>query len=325
MEDVLGRAPARAPTRFPTLNVLLFLATVATTLVSGWSMVGPRISVLELPGSLFTIARAGLPFAAALLGILFAHEMGHYVLARRYRVDATLPFFIPFVPWFMGGIGTLGAVIRIRSRMPSRRAVLDIGAAGPIAGFVVAVPLLVWGYAQSPEVAAADLGMQSPLADLVDLVRGVTPPADGQIATVFGRNLVSSAALALTHPNLGPGMDVAEHPVAIAAWFGLLVTALNLIPIGQLDGGHVTYALLGRERARRASQVVSWGLLVLGLTLSYGWLLWWLLTRFIVGHGHPPAIVEEPLPPGRRVLAVASLVLFVITFAPIPIRTGLVP
>ncbi len=329
MDDVFVRAPARTGTRFPTVNVALFAATAATTLLSGWVMAGaPGAGDLLARETLLAIATTGLPFAAALLGILFAHEMGHYVLARRYRVDVTLPFFIPFLPWGFGGIGTLGAVIRIRSRMPSRRAVLDIGAAGPIAGFVVALPLLLWGYAHSTSIEAVDVGIRSPLQYLLDTIRGgVAAPeaAGGAITYVFGDSLVSWAALHLTHPNLPPDATLNAHPVAIAATLGLLVTALNLFPVGQLDGGHVTYALLGRDRARRLSSVVSWGLLVLGLTLSYGWFVWWLLTRFLVGTRHPPAAVEEPLSPGRRALAIASLVLFVVTFAPIPLRAGIVP
>src|SRR5512138_3872317 len=159
MDDVYVRVRAR--TRFPTVHVVLFLATVVSTIWSGFLLAAVQTGVsfgLPAAGGLLDrglgllrmtpeIAWAGLPFAATLVGILFTHEMGHYVLARRHGVDATLPFFIP-AP--LVGVGTLGAVIRIRSLMPSRKAVLDIGVAGPIAGFVVAVPLLLWGYAHSP-------------------------------------------------------------------------------------------------------------------------------------------------------------------------------
>ena len=325
MDDVYVRAPVRARARFPTVNVVLFVATVGTTLFAGWNLAGaPLVAGAPLGERLLAAASAGLPFAAALLGILFTHEMGHYVLARWHRVDATLPYFLP-APF---GVGTFGAVIRIRSRLPSLRAVLDIGAAGPIAGFVVAVPLLLWGYAHSPPTPAAELGVESPVAALAawvgELLRGTGPTEEvgrGSVI-VFGRSLVSWAALHLTHPDLPAGMDVAEHPVAIAAWVGLLITAFNLFPLGQLDGGHAVYALLGRERARRISRIVSWALLALGLFVSSTWLGWWLVTRFLVGFGHPPAIVEEPLSPGRRTLAIAALVLFAITFVPLPIRVG---
>src|SRR5512140_1885970 len=213
MDDVLVRAPARV--RFPTVNVVLFLATVVTTVASGYAMAGdPARGV-----SLLEVVRQGLPFAASLMGILFTHEMGHYLMARRYGMDTTLPFFIPFAPWSLGGIGTLGAVIRIRSRMPSRRAVLDIGAAGPIAGFLVALPLLVWGYAHSPVTAGVDLAAQSPLSWLRDWLSGAPDPGGVHEVFVFGRSLVGWAALQLTPPGLPAGADVAEHPVAIAAWF----------------------------------------------------------------------------------------------------------
>jgi membrane-associated protease RseP (regulator of RpoE activity) len=322
MDDVYVRAPAR--TRFPTIHVVLFLATVATTLLSGSELAAVQTGVsLGAPLSegirgVLAIARAGLPFASALVGILFTHEMGHYVLARRHRVDASLPFFIP-APGV--GVGTLGAVIRIRSLMPSRKAVLDIGVAGPIAGFIVAVPLLLWGYAHSPVA-----GFQPPAAPIpsgVNYVRhwlGLIPsPTDG-LSVIFGRSFVTMAALKLAHPSLPAGVEVTEHPVAIAAWFGMLVTSLNLIPIGQLDGGHVVYALVGGERARRLSRAFSWGLLVLGITVAWSWLVWWVITRFVVGNRHPPALDEAPLDPGRRFVAVLGLLLFAATFMPIPLH-----
>jgi len=324
MDDVLGRAPTRTRTGFPTVHVLLFVATVGTTLYAGWGMAGaPLLRGASPSEAVLAAARAGLPFAAALLGILFTHEMGHYVLARRYRVDTTLPFFIP-APF---GVGTFGAVIRIRSRLPSLRAVLDIGIAGPIAGLLVAVPLLLWGYAHSTVVTTSlQVEFQAPLAALFAWIRGAAAggPMSSQIP-VFGDSLVTWAAAALTHPNLPPGADIALHPVGIAAWFGLLVTAFNLFPMGQLDGGHALYALLGRDRARRISRAVSWALLAMGLTVSATWLVWWVVTRFLVGYGHPPAILEEPLSPRRRALAIASLVLFAITFVPLPIRMGILP
>jgi membrane-associated protease RseP (regulator of RpoE activity) len=144
----------------------------------------------------------------------------------------------------------------------------------------------------------------------------------GAGALLFGDSLVTSVALRLTHPGITADAMLNPHPVAIAAWFGLLVTALNLVPIGQLDGGHVTYALLGRARAERLSRVLSWGLLALALTVSTSWLLWFVITRVVVRTGHPPAIDEAPLTPGRRVVALGSLALFVLTFMPVPISEG---
>jgi membrane-associated protease RseP (regulator of RpoE activity) len=277
MDDVYVRAPAH--TRFPTIHAALFLATVATTLWTGFELAGGQApawtgSLLQLVEGVAAGARAGAPFAGALVAILLSHEMGHYLLARRHRVDATLPFFIPFLP-FPFGVGTLGAVIRIRSRMPSRAAVLDIGLAGPVVGFVVAVPLLLWGYAHSQ---ASPLSTASlPLPSVLNLVRGIlrheTLPEGSAI--FFGRSLVSMLALRLVHPELPFGSEVVEHPVAIAAWFGLYVTTINLLPIGQLDGGHALYALLGGERARRVSRLFSWVLLGLGVFVSWTWIAWW--------------------------------------------------
>lgn len=323
MDDVYVRAPAR--TRFPTVHVVLFLATVATTLWTGFTLAGAPgglvlgASLGEAVRSLSAAAWAGLPFAGSLVAILLSHEMGHYVLARRHRVDATLPFFIPFLPFPMG-VGTLGAVIRIRSLMPSRRAVLDIGVAGPIAGFVVALPLLLWGYAHSP-ASPIDPG-SVPLPSGINIARhllGLQAMSDGS-TIFFGRSLVTMAALHLVHPELPLGSEVVENPVAIAAWFGMYVTTLNLLPIGQLDGGHVLYALLGRDRARAVSRLFSFALLGVGLFVSWTWIGWWVVTRVLVGNRHPPALEEQPLGPGRRLVAVLAFVLFVATFTPVPLR-----
>lgn len=323
MDDVYVRAQAR--TRIPAVNLLLFLATVVSTLWTGFVFavgqgVAPGAPAAGMAGALLSVARDGLPFAGALVGILFTHEMGHYLLARRHRVDTTLPFFIPFLP-YPYGIGTLGAVIRIRSVMPSRRAVLDIGVAGPLAGFALAVPLLIWGYAHSP--VAAVQPPPAPLPSALNLVRewlGQLPAQAGDGGVTFGRSLVTVLALRLTHPGLPPGTEVTEHPVAIAAWFGLYVTTINLLPIGQLDGGHLLYALLGRERARTVSRVVSWALLAFGLAVSWTWVAWWALTRVLVGNRHPPAVEEEPLGRGRTLIAILGLLVFAVTFTPVPMH-----
>jgi membrane-associated protease RseP (regulator of RpoE activity) len=333
MDQVLVRPRPRG--RIPAANVALFLATVATTLWAGFTISPLADGGLSAPGlwePLRNVIAGGLPFASALVAILFTHEMGHYVLARRHGVDATLPFFIP-VPF---GAGTLGAVIRIRSALPSRHATLEIGAAGPIAGFLVAVPLLYWGFAHSPvrDVGAAMDGVgtfASPLAvvravlaqgpaSLSDAFRILGELGSGEAGVIrFGDSLVTWGVQRLAVGPLPPGHEVFVHPVAYAAWIGLLVTTLNLVPLGQLDGGHVTYALLGRRGAAAASRIVSAGLVVAGLAWSWNWLIWWALTRFVVGLRHPPALREEPLSPGHRVLAIASLLMFVATFVPIPV------
>jgi membrane-associated protease RseP (regulator of RpoE activity) len=317
-------APPRAVIRVPFLNVALFVATVLTTLIAGAQWTSLRLPdtggswLVTAAAQAWAVAMAGLPFAASLIGILFCHEMGHYLLARAWRVDSTLPFFIP-VP--VGPVGTFGAIIRIRSALPSRKATLDIGAAGPLAGFAVALPLLAWGLAHSEVHPVGDVVLEGSRVGLVHLVAGYLKGEALLSSGVqhYGDSLVTWGVQRLVWGKLPPGTDVFLHPVAFAAWIGLFVTTLNLIPLGQLDGGHVTYALLGRRGARRFSRLVSWGLLLSGLFLSWTWLLWWGVTRFFVGYDHPPALLEEPLTPGRKAIAVASLALFVATFIPVPV------
>ncbi len=302
-----------APRRGPWLHLALFLATVVTTLEAGRQLVAPAT-----PFSPEGLVEHGWPYAAALMGILGAHELGHWALARWHRVDATLPFFIP-VPF---GVGTFGAVMRMRESPPSRRATLDIGVAGPLAGFAVALPLLLWGLAHSTLLDASALpraGLDSPWALLAAWREGrLEEAAAGGAVQFMGDSLVTWGAQLLVWGRLPPGQDLVLHPVAFAAWLGMLVTTLNLVPIGQLDGGHLTYALLGRARAERASRLASFALLGAGLFLSWNWLFWWLLTRLAVGVRHPAAWDERPLDPLRTALAVAGLVLFVLTFVPVP-------
>jgi membrane-associated protease RseP (regulator of RpoE activity) len=312
MDDVLE--PPRPRGRFPAANVVLFLLTLATTLWAGFTF----SPLAEHAPTLANVVRGGLPFAASLVAILFTHEMGHYLLARRYGVKATLPYFIP-VPF---AFGTLGAVIRMRSALPTRRAVFDIGAAGPLAGLAVAIPLYLVGLSLSEvhEIAASQgsSALGSPWLLIQALLDG-RPILDGApTVEIFGESLLTWGARWLVLGRLPAGTDVLVHPVALAAWLGLFVTTLNLVPLGQLDGGHVVYALLGRRRALLVGRLVSAALLVAGFFLSWTWLVWWFLSRFVVGLGHPPALVEEPLDRGRRLIAWLSLALFVATFVPVP-------
>ncbi len=275
--------------------IVLFLLTVFTTLWAGAYATrsnpkeGPLQFLLGDPAALLK----GLPFAGTLLGILVTHEFGHYLFSRIHRVPASLPLFIPGPPHF---IGTFGAVIRMRSPILSRRALFDIGVAGPIAGFVVAVVALVIG---------------------LSLSKVVTNEA------VYGLHLGEPLLLQfVSWLVLGPlpqGYDVVLHPVGFAAWFGLFVTSLNLIPIGQLDGGHVAYALWG-PRQRTVALAMLPILLVLGF-MPGGWPGWFLWAGMagLVGLGHPP--VRDPRAAlGRTRIWVGwgALAIFVLTFAPIP-------
>ena len=310
MEGALDIAPRRR--RLPWWNAVLFLATIGTTVLSGAGFAG------YAEDGIAGLALAGLSYSAAILAILLAHEMGHYLQARAWRVDSTLPYFIP-VP---ASFGTLGALIRLRSAIPSRDAVLDIGAAGPIAGALVAIPLYAWGLAHSEVRAVGEMAVSntgSAWSIVQALLHGEKLSWGGD-AMSFGDSLLTAGLQRWVVGPLAPGTDVFVHPVALAAWLGLFVTTLNLLPLGQLDGGHVTYAWLGERGALRLSRLVSWALLAAGIFVSLNWLVWWALTRFVIGLRHPPALQDEPITPGRRAVALASLLLFVATFIPVPIR-----
>lgn len=300
----------------PAVNLVLFVLTLATTLFAG------ALGSQPAGSGVWGFLKAGIPYAASLIGILLTHEMGHYVLARIHKVDASLPYFVPLP--LPGGFGTLGAIIRIRSPIPSRNAVLDIGAAGPIAGFLVALPLLFWGFAHSPVVTNAPTAgpnavWQSPFSLVCAIVRH-QPIESASAANVrlMGDSLITWLAVRVTHGSLPESSDLLVSPVGYAAWIGMLVTALNLTPIGQLDGGHVVYALFGRW-AGRISRACSWGLFGLGLFASWSWLIWWALTRFVLGIDHPPSADEAPLSPARRALALFALGILLVTFLPVPL------
>jgi membrane-associated protease RseP (regulator of RpoE activity) len=244
-----------------------------------------------------TLVVRGLWYSGTILAILGCHELGHYFACRYYDVDASLPFFLPF-PLVL--TGTLGAFIRIREPIPSKRMLFDIGIAGPIAGFVVAVPALVIGMALSRVV--------------------VFPP--GVDGYSLGEPLLFKLVSWLMWGTQPEGYTLNLHPVAFAAWFGMLATALNLFPIGQLDGGHISYAVLGR----RSSQVTL-VMIVAALVLTWfsaSWLVWTVLMvamLFTFGRHHPRTFDEEvPLDSRRKWLALFAVVMFVLCFTPAPIE-----
>ncbi|MGH2592782.1 MAG: site-2 protease family protein [Anaerolineae bacterium] len=293
------------------INIALLVISIATMVLSAaiYQVVADlAASGLNPDGSTFaraleTIGRTpallirGLPFAATLLLILGVHEMGHYVAARVHRADVTLPYFIPFPP--LGGLslGTLGAFVRLRGPIEDRRSLFDIGVAGPLAGLAVAVPLFIVGVALSKlHVVSAGPGAGG---------LGMSP-------------LVTWIVTWLQPDTFRPDIRLELHPIGIAAWFGLLLTMLNLMPIGSLDGGHVMYALAGRA-AWAVTAVSLAGLLVLSALVEWpGWALW-AAVSLLFGLRHPPPLNDvTPLDPKRRMLAFASLALFVILFVPIP-------
>ena len=268
------------------IHVILFVATVFTTLLAGALLEGAN--PLRNPASI----AQGIPFSFTLMIILLTHEMGHYLTAKHYRVSATLPYFIPAPPIpFL--IGTFGAFIRMRSPILRKRAILEIGASGPIAGFVVAIVAVFIGLNLSEVVSES-------------------PPSTLKLGAPLAFNFLSSLLMEIPE-----GSDVLLHPVAFAGWIGLFVTALNLIPIGQLDGGHVVYALLG-ERHKMVSIGMIGVLLLMGFIGWPGWYFWAFLTA-ILGVRHPPMVdPESVLGPKQKLIGWASLVIFVLTFTPNP-------
>lgn len=286
----LGRAPRRR--RRPGIHLALFAATFITAAYAYALNFGEVSSLTDL-GSL----AIGVPYAFALLSILLAHEFGHYVLARVHDVDATLPFFIPAPPLFF--IGTLGAFIRMRSMPRDRRALFDVGAAGPWAGIAVAVPLLAIGLALSE-------------------VRPAAPGVGGEL--YLGESLLLRALMWLVLGVSSSDVTIMLHPIAMAGWVGLLVTALNLMPVGQLDGGHIVYAALGARWHRWISLGTVTALVVLVAGGATSWLVWAVLL-LLLGLRHPRILDDDtPLDPPRRWVAAASLLLFVVTFMPEPVR-----
>jgi len=285
------------------LHAVLLIVTLATTSLAGAILLGLTDGLSAWPT--VKMLTAGFQFSAPLLASLLAHESGHYVTARRYRIDVSPPYFIPFAPQ-LNILGTLGAFIRVRSPVFDRRMLFDIGVAGPLAGIAVAIPLLAAGLRLSHRVA----GLHPALAahQFVSLGGGVRAFLGDSILLVTLRHLVA------------PGGVLELHPLALAGWVGLLVTMLNLLPLSQLDGGHIVFAMFGR--AQRWVALAFWlALLPLG-RLWAGWWLWAALS-LVLGRGrltHPRIIApERELSPSRRRVGYLGLLLFAVTFAPVPI------
>lgn len=272
--------------KFPYLHVFLFLLTFLSTLAVG--ALNEGVDIFKEPVKIYL----GLPFSATLLFILLAHEFSHYLASRKHGVQATLPYFIPAPTLF----GTLGAFIKMKSPIHTKNALMDIGASGPIAGFIVALIATIIGLFLSKIVPVTKVEGMITLGDSL-LFKGLT------------RLIVGSVP---------DGHDVILHPVAFAGWIGFFVTALNLIPVGQLDGGHILYALIG-ERHSKVSKVLIGAMVGLGLLLWEGWLVWAVLL-IILGSKHPPIIYsEEPLDQKRKRIGWFAVFIFILTFIPVPI------
>lgn len=282
-EIVYGPPRELGPSR-RWVNLVLFLATILTTLAVGTLQAGHNpLNPLNWV--------YGIPFSVSIILILGSHELGHYFTARRLGVDATLPYFLP-VPHPM--TGTMGAFIRIKSPVPSKGALVKVGVSGPLVGFLVALPVTFIGLGMSRTVSMGE--------------------AQGgiQLGSSFIFWLLSFARFG----NLPEGVDVMLHPMAFAGWLGFFVTALNLLPVGQLDGGHIAYAVFGRWR-----RVANWVIIGALLLMGFFWLGWpfWAVMISIFGMRHPPPLDDiSPLNRAEKLLAVVALVLLVLTFMPAP-------
>jgi membrane-associated protease RseP (regulator of RpoE activity) len=289
------------------LFLLAFFST--TTLGAVWSVatrtdVVTGLELLLTPTTIQAVwtepalLKLGLGVSLPLLLILFCHEMGHYLACRRYGLPTTLPYFLP-API---GLGTFGAFIRIRAPIANKRQLFDVGASGPFAGFAALLPFLVYGLAHSRPAYL-------PVAE----------KAEETLAVIFlpGQNLAMRLGSSFFHGPLPHGYVLDLHPFALAAWFGLLATAINLIPLGQLDGGHILYAVLGRAQRRLA--IPLWIGLGIAALFYRGWLIWCVLV-LILGLRHPPLRDESvPLDRERLFLALIALGILILSFIPIPI------
>lgn len=274
--------------KVPYLHILLFILTFISTLLAG-AFFQKGINLFREPWRIYE----GLPFASTLMVILLSHELSHYFASKKHHTKATLPYFIP-APSI---IGTFGAFIKMKSPIVTRKALIDIGASGPIAGFILSVIASIIGLNYSTLVPAA-------------VAKGALNLGDSLLFSLLSRLILGSPP---------DSYDILLHPVAFAGWIGLFVTSLNLIPVGQLDGGHIAYAFLG-ERHSVISKVIVAILLLLGLLYWEGWAIWGVL-MIALGLRHPPVIYwEVPLDRGRRLLGAVALVMFVITFIPSPFK-----
>jgi len=301
-EDYWERRQKRWRRKSFAIAVVLFLLTLISTLVVGASFAAsyalgesPDIDgFFSIYGMLLhdpQVLLTGVPFAFTLLGILLAHELGHYFACRYYGISASYPYFIP-APTL---IGTLGAFIRIRSPIQNRKALFDVGLAGPVVGFLFAIPALAIAIAYSREI----------------------PLSQAHPSVIFGDPLAMRILLALLRPGVPPSA-LLLHPVGRAAWVGLFATALNLLPGGQLDGGHILYAAASKYH-KRVTLALALLLIPLGYFYWAGWYLWAALL-LALGFRHPPLLYQwEPLDRTRLIWTVVAVLIFILTFMPAPV------
>ena len=278
------------PHKLTKIHVILFILTVITTTIAGAMLSG--VNPLENPDKIYL----GLRFSLPLLLILLVHEFSHYFMSRKHHVSASLPYFIPAPPPFI--IGTFGAIIKMKPPIFDRRALIDIGASGPIGGFAISIIALIIGLSYS---------------DIIPLEEARKIEGGFSLGNSILFYIIAKIVL-----NINPDKyEILLHPVAFAGWIGFLVTSLNLLPIGQLDGGHIVYALFG-ERHEWIAKATIPVLILLGIIFWEGWLIWAFLL-ILIGYKHPPVVYPQiQLDRKRRIIGWVSLAIFILTFTPTP-------
>jgi membrane-associated protease RseP (regulator of RpoE activity) len=273
--------------KIPFLHISLFILTFLSTLLVGAVQTGADL--IEEPSKIYK----GIPFSLTLMIILLSHELSHYFSSRKHGVEATLPYFIPAPTIF----GTFGAFIKMKSPIVTRKALIDIGASGPIAGFIISVIATIIGLNMSEIVLSAQ-------------AKGALNLGDSLLFSLLSRFI-----LGVTPSD----SDILLNPVAFAGWIGLFVTSINLIPVGQLDGGHIAYALFG-DKHTRLSFILIFVMVLFGLFLWEGWFVWAVLL-LILGLKHPPVIYwEVPLDSKRKFIGWLAFIIFILTFIPAPFK-----
>ncbi len=291
------------------INILLFLTTIVTTMMAGAILLG-KDYLTDFSSILY-----GWKYSLAVLTILTAHEFGHYLFAQYHRIKTTLPYYIPLpLPGFH--FGTLGAFIRMKSPIHNRTALLDVGAAGPIAGFVMSLFFLIIGYATLPD--------RQGIIAFIETIHPFNITGEGTINIILGKSLLFAFFNDFVGHGRLPMNEIYHFPFIFAGWIGFLITAINLIPIGQLDGGHILYALV-QKRARLFGILSFSLLLLLNFVLiieffSFVWVLWIILIFLLIGFRHPPTLEDNyPLTPKRKITGWTCLFLFILCFPPLPL------
>lgn len=303
------------------LPLLLFILTFITTTLAGFEWIRGQANSFDVSELVI-----GLPYSFSIMLFLSFHEFGHYFASRFHKVDASLPYFIPFAS-FLGflNFGTFGAVIKTRTAIPTKKALLDIGASGPIAGFVISMGLVIYGFSHLP---SKEFLMH------IHPDYGTAEYGKNAISLTFGDSLLFSALRAMfTNASdfIPPMSEIYHYPFLCAGWFGLFVTSMNLVPVGQLDGGHIAYALLGEKKHYAVASVSMICLIILGFlgilkAFAFdwipfgwpGWLFWSIILYFVVKIKHPPIYDFQKLDKKRKFLGWISLIIFLLSFSPTP-------